>query len=144
MRRGDVPPAQRGGRIFMIAHTHNVRYFLLQIGPIEQLRCRAILEKSARRVVNRIATKNKKMLDSSSGGVGGKLQNALDTPIGWKFADDERAAKIFERNIHRVSEQLHDDRLVRTGQDETRARFRNEIVYHFRLPLMVKISPLCP
>ena len=46
--------------------------------------------------------------------------------------------KILERGIDSVNEQLHHDRLMRAGQNQTRTRFRNEIVGGFGQPLIVE------
>ena len=39
MRHRHMPLARARGRIFVITETHNVRHFLLKIGPIELLFC---------------------------------------------------------------------------------------------------------
>ena len=45
---------------------------------------------------------------------------------------------IFQRGIDRVNQELNDDRLMRAGQNQARAGFREQIVGHFVKPVVVE------
>ena len=61
-----------------------------------------------------------------------------------KFAHDQRGPDVLQRGVDRVNQQLHDHRLMRTGQHQTRPGFRDQIVRAFRQPSIVELTSLPP
>src|SRR5207302_3240419 len=105
--------------------------FLLQIAPIERRFLIRILRDSARRVVNRVAAEDEKLFYFTAIYPVGQLENAFRVPIARKFPDDNGAPDILERGIYRVGQQLNNNRLMRTGDNDANARFRNQILSRF-------------
>ena len=64
--------------------------------------------------------------------IAGQLQNAVSfADCRAKLTHEQRRRQVLQRGVDRVNQQLHHDRLMRTGQDQTRARFRHQIVGRF-------------
>ena len=66
------------------------------------------------------------------------MENAFRVPIARKFPDDNGAPDILERGIYRVGQQLNNNRLMRTGDNDANARFRNQILSRFGQPFVVE------
>ena len=63
--------------------------------------------------------------------------------IAVKLAENQRLAEILERRIDAVSDQLHNHRLVRPRQHQTRSRFCQKIIGRFAQPLLVESRSAC-
>ena len=84
----------------------------------------------------------KSCLTLPAGDVRRELQQTHRAWILCEIAHGERCPDILERGVDSVNEQLHHDRLMRTGQDQARSAARNEIARGFGDPLIVKGRPL--
>ena len=96
----------------------------MQLGPIQRLFRLAIQSDRTRRVVNRVAAKNEKLLDTAGVDLRRQLQNAAGSSGFRQIAQKHGCAEIFQRGIDPIDHQLHDDRLMRTGHDQACAGFR--------------------
>ena len=68
----------------------------------------------------------------------GELQNAVGLGFRANSRNEKRRADILERGVNSVDQQLHHDRLMRPGHDQTGPAFRDQIVGHFRQPVVVE------
>ncbi len=127
-----------------MTEAHDIGHSLLQIGPIDRPFRLLILRNSTRRIVNGIAAKDEKLLDPASTDLPGQLENAVRFRVSSKLPHDQRRADILERGIDGVGQELHHDRLMRPGQDQARAGFRQKIVGNFRSATVRRISPRPP
>ena len=116
----------------------NVRNFFLEIDPIDRRFEVLVLGNRLRRIVDGIAAENEQLFHAARIHFRGQLQNAVRLRRAKKFPHDQGRADILERGVDRVGDQLHDHRLMPACQDQTCARFRDEIVCYFRQPLFVK------
>ena len=114
--------------VLVITNSHHFRHFLLQIGQIERRLFVRILPDCARRVVNRVATEDEKRFYFAAMHPVGQLQNVFRVPIARKFPDHHCASDILQRGVHRVREQLNNNRLLLAGENDAHARFRDQIV----------------
>ena len=133
-----MPVTQRRSRVLVITKPHDFRHFLLQISPVQRLFRFIILRQSAGRIENRIAAEDEELLDLAIGNFIGQLENAFCVRVARKFADNNGVPEIFKRRVHSVSEQLHRHRLMRSGQNQTRARFGSEVARRFRDPFLIQ------
>src|SRR5262245_66335009 len=115
MRERNVPVTESGRGVLVVAQSHNLRHFLLQISPINREIRLSILHQAALRVVNWIATKNKQVLDVPLVYVRCQLWHGNRMRVMWKLPNHQRLPEILESSVDPVNQHLDRDWLTWTS-----------------------------
>ena len=103
MRRRHVPVAERRGSIFVLTEPDDFGHFLLEIIPIERLLRRAVNRDRARRIVNRVAAEDKKLLNAAGIDFTRQLKDAVHARSGRQLAQQNGRTDVFQRGIDSVN-----------------------------------------